>query len=133
LIGARANSRIHDSILAAAERVKGIEGANGLLTVHLAPDQIVAALSIEFEDGLVTSAIEECVLSLETRIRARHPEVAALFVKPQTPRNFDRAFQRRYGEESPRHAFPPPTTEGKPAANPMQELSLPCTCFRCPL
>ena len=95
LIGERASQRINDSIVALAREQAGVEDANGALTVHLAPDQIVAALSLEFEDELRTPAIEKSVVELEQRIRTRHPEIVALFVKPQTRRTFDQAAAKR--------------------------------------
>ena len=48
-----------------ARAQSGIEGVNGALTVHLAPDQIVAALSLEFEDELRTPETEKAVHDLE--------------------------------------------------------------------
>jgi divalent metal cation (Fe/Co/Zn/Cd) transporter len=95
LIGERASQGINDSIVSMARDQAGVEGANGALTVHLAPDQIVAALSLEFEDELRTPDIEKSVLALEQRIRNRHPEIVALFVKPQTRRTFDQAVAER--------------------------------------
>ncbi len=84
LIGEPANSRIRASIVNIAKAQPGIENASGLLTVHLAPNQIVVALNVEFDDRLTTMEIESAVLKLERRIRNAHPEVFALFVKPQT-------------------------------------------------
>jgi divalent metal cation (Fe/Co/Zn/Cd) transporter len=55
-----------------------------MLTVHLAPDEIVLALSLEFADRLTTPEIEQRVAELEHRLRSAHPEIAALFVKPQS-------------------------------------------------
>jgi divalent metal cation (Fe/Co/Zn/Cd) transporter len=72
------------SILEIASRHAGIATANGVLTSQLGPDQVVVALSAEFEDSLTTSQIEDCVRSLEEEIRSAHPEVSLLFVKPQT-------------------------------------------------
>ena len=95
LIGERASKEIDELIVALAREEAGVEDANGALTVHLAPDQIVAALSLEFEDDLRTTQIEQSVLSLERRIRSRHPEIVTLFVKPQTRRTFDQALGRR--------------------------------------
>lgn len=89
LIGERAGEGISASIIAIAESEAGVMGANGALTVHLAPDQIVAALSLEFADHLRTPEIEASVVSLEVRIRAKHPQVVALFVKPQTRHTFE--------------------------------------------
>jgi hypothetical protein len=48
-------------------------------------------LSLEFEDSLTTSAIETKVVALEERIRAAHPDIANLFIKPQTPGRFKEA------------------------------------------
>lgn len=55
-----------------------------MVTVHLAPHQILAALSVEFEDDLRTPQIEALVIAMEASIRERHPEVVVLFIKPQT-------------------------------------------------
>jgi hypothetical protein len=71
--------------------------ANGALTVHLAPEQILVALSLEFADELRTSMIEEKVMELERRIRLQHPAVVVLLVKPQTSERFQEAIAQRYG------------------------------------
>jgi hypothetical protein len=54
-----------------------------VITVHLAPDQIVAALSAEFHDEMLASDIEACIERLEHRLRTKIPEITTLFVKPQ--------------------------------------------------
>jgi cation diffusion facilitator family transporter len=89
LIGERAGGRTDASIIALARTQPGVEGANGAFTLHLAPDQIVVALSLEFADALCTPQIEASVVALEKRIREKHPEVVSLFVKPQTRRTFE--------------------------------------------
>jgi len=83
LIGERASDRIVNSIAELARSEPGVEGASGIFTVHLAPAQIVAALGLEFRDELTTPQIERAVVSLEKRVREKHPEVVALFVKPK--------------------------------------------------
>jgi cation diffusion facilitator family transporter len=98
LIGERASEDINASIIALAQRELGVEGANGAITVHLAPDQIVAALSLEFSDDLRVPEIERCVVSLERHLRERHPQVVSLFVKPQTRRTFEEARRERYDQ-----------------------------------
>jgi divalent metal cation (Fe/Co/Zn/Cd) transporter len=91
LIGEQASRALSSSIIALAEKERGIEGANGVVATHLAPDQVVVALSLEFSDALHTPEIERAVQALERRIREKHPEVVALFVKPQSPRGFREA------------------------------------------
>lgn len=90
LLGEQADEGLMASILDLTREQPSIDDANGLYTVQMAPDQILAALSLEFEDGLTTQDIERTVERLETSIRARHPDVVALFVKPQTRGTFER-------------------------------------------
>ena len=71
------------------------------MTVHLAPDQILVAISLEFADDLRTPQIEDLVITIERKIRAAHPEVVTLFVKPQTSKTFGDANQQRFGESPP--------------------------------
>ena len=85
LIGESALPQVRDSILKIAGVDPAIRKANGVLTVQMGPDQVVAALSAEFEDRLTTPEIEACVNRIEAAIKAAHPEITTLFVKPQTP------------------------------------------------
>lgn len=85
LIGEPAHPSVRATILRIAEADPGIRKANGVLTVQMGPNQIVAALSAEFEDALSTGEIEACVNRVESAIKAVHPAIGILFVKPQTP------------------------------------------------
>ncbi|HEY4143190.1 MAG TPA: cation diffusion facilitator family transporter, partial [Pseudolabrys sp.] len=69
LIGEAASQKVRDSIAEIARGEPNIERADVILTVHLAPDQIVVALSVEFADKLTTTSIEEAVLALEQSIQ----------------------------------------------------------------
>ena len=89
LIGEAANQKTRDSILRLATEMEGIANANGVLSVHVAPEEILVALSIEFEDRLRAPEIEALVIELERRIRAEHPAVIAVFVKPQASGRFE--------------------------------------------
>ncbi|VFU16504.1 cation diffusion facilitator family transporter [Methylocella tundrae] len=102
LIGESADPSIIDAILRLAGEIDGVANANGVLTIHLAPDQILVALSLEFADNLTTPMIEARVLELEQRLHASHPSVVAIFVKPQTPDSFKTTFERRFGQSPPK-------------------------------
>jgi cation diffusion facilitator family transporter len=84
LIGEGARGRTNRSIREIASRCNGVESVNDLVTVHLAPDQVVAAISLEFKDPLTTPEIERAVSTIEQQIRQAHPEVVSVFVKPQS-------------------------------------------------
>jgi cation diffusion facilitator family transporter len=98
LIGEQANRKLSDSILRIAGGEFSVACANGVMTMQLAPDQIVAALSLEFDDELQASEIEQCVIAIERKVRATHPEVVDLFIKPQTGRQFRRSVRQRFGD-----------------------------------
>jgi cation diffusion facilitator family transporter len=97
LIGERADQGIIDSIIRLAEQIHGVAHANGIMTVHLAAQQIVIALSLEFSDELRTPEIEARVTELEQRVRQLYPEVVALFVKLQSAAGFKETIGRRFG------------------------------------
>jgi cation diffusion facilitator family transporter len=97
LIGEAADQLIVESIMRVANDMDGVAHANGIITVHLAPTQILVALSLEFADELKTPDIELKIAELERRVRHLHPTVIALFVKPQSSGGFKEAIGRRYG------------------------------------
>ena len=84
LIGETAQPAVSEAILAIANGDDGVRCANGVLTVQMGPNQVVAALSAEFEDALTTPQIEACVNRIEKQAKMAHPEIVSLFVKPQT-------------------------------------------------
>ncbi len=83
LIGERADPALSEAITALGGQVDGVGRINAVATVQLAPDQVVVNLSVEFDDALTTPRIEAAVVDLEGRIRSAHPQVTAVFVKPQ--------------------------------------------------
>lgn len=97
LIGEAASPELQRAILGIADRDIAVDHANGVLTVHLAPREVVANLSVEFVDALRASEIEVAVERIEAEIKRHHPEVTSLFVKPQragTYRVADRKMDR---------------------------------------
>jgi divalent metal cation (Fe/Co/Zn/Cd) transporter len=88
LLGEPAAARVTNSIMEIARQQDGVERINGLMTVHLAPDEIVLALSLEFADPLNTPGIEQRIATLERRLRSAHPELITIFIKPQAREQF---------------------------------------------
>jgi len=84
LIGEGARGRTMRSIRQIAAEQPGVERVNDLVTIHLAPQQVVAALSLEFKDELTTPQIESAVRAIERRICSQNPEVFTVFIKPQS-------------------------------------------------
>jgi cation diffusion facilitator family transporter len=114
LIGESAVPELNASICELARAQSGIEHANSLLTVQLAPRQVVAALSLAFADSSTTREIEETVARLEARIRKAHPEIVMVLVKPQSAESY-RAAKRLETEAAGSSAARPADNAGLPA------------------
>lgn len=99
LIGEPARSELVSSICAMARAMPGIDRSNGLFTVHIGPREVVAALSVDFDDTLSAGEVERIVAELEDRVRKAHPEVVSLLVKPQKWEHADFT-QLRQGEDN---------------------------------
>ena len=84
LMGEAAAPEMQARVLDIAQADPAVQKANGVITVHLGPTQIVVALSLEFEDHLGANEIEACVERIESRLKAEMPEISGFFVKPQT-------------------------------------------------
>ncbi|MEK1890631.1 MAG: cation diffusion facilitator family transporter [Phyllobacterium sp.] len=84
LMGEAALPEVEQQILDLANKDPDIQKANGVLTVHMGPKQIVAGLSVEFEDHVQAPQIEACVERLEAALKTANPDIVTLFVKPQT-------------------------------------------------
>jgi cation diffusion facilitator family transporter len=108
LIGEQAYPSILKSILSIANAQPNCLSANGLFTVQLGPDQVIAMLSLEFSDAMLAPQIEEAVIGLEEKVREENPEIVAMFVKPQTAKTFQDQRERSLGQAPPEQAPPVP-------------------------
>jgi len=91
LIGERARPALSRAITEIARSEPGVCAVNQVLTIHLAPEQVVATLSLDFDDDLDTGRIERAVANIERRAREAHPDVVNVFIRPQSTAAFQTA------------------------------------------
>lgn len=84
LMGEPADPKLHQNVLSIAKQDTSVLFANGVLTEQMGAHQVIALLSLEFKDNLTSNDIERCVNRIEFEIKQTHPEIVALFIKPQT-------------------------------------------------
>ena len=84
LMGETADPKLRHNVLKIAQEDAAVYSANGVLTEQMGAHQVIASLSLEFKDSLTSDDIEACVNRIEAKIKSIHPEIVALFVKPQT-------------------------------------------------
>ncbi len=99
LIGEAAHPHVRESLLRIAGADPDVRTANGVVTVQLGPNHVIAALSAEFHDHLSTTQIEDCVNRVEAAVKQAHPEVTVLFVKPQTADTWRRRIAQLAAEQ----------------------------------
>jgi cation diffusion facilitator family transporter len=84
LIGERASTALQQAIQSIAEDAPGVCRVNEIITVHLGPRQVVAMLSLDFDDTLPLSDVETATEAIEEQVKARFEEVFRLFVRAQS-------------------------------------------------
>jgi Co/Zn/Cd efflux system component len=83
LIGEAADPELVEGIRALAARQEGVVGVGLVLTVHSAPDQITAMVSVDFDNAINAGRVEQIVAQIEAEAAERWPAVRRLFVRPE--------------------------------------------------
>ncbi len=84
LTGEGVQPEVRASLRRLAEAEPGVVRVNELLTMHFGPNDVLVALSLDFEDAQPASSVESTVSRLERRIKAAHPEVTRVFIEAQS-------------------------------------------------
>jgi cation diffusion facilitator family transporter len=94
LVGEAASPEVRQglrSLLEAQTESGGpIKYINEIRTMHLGPEDILVAASVDFRDGLTANDVETTTTLLEDQVRSRFPEVRRLFVEVQSRKEYQR-------------------------------------------
>jgi cation diffusion facilitator family transporter len=89
LLGEAANTKVLAKIKQAIESHPNCERVVELLTMHLAPKQILINASLQLRPDLRTGDIENSVREIEDRIKSAEPKVEMMFLEVARPENAD--------------------------------------------
>lgn len=81
LLGEAASAKTVDAIRQVIESHPNVERVVELLTMHLAPKQILINSHLKMRQGLVTSDIERTILEVEDLIKQAEPKVEMIFLE----------------------------------------------------
>jgi len=81
LLGEAANPKTIEAIKQAIESHPNVERVVELLTMHLAPKQILINAHVKIRQGLLTEDVERTVLEVEDRIKKAEPKVEMIFLE----------------------------------------------------
>jgi cation diffusion facilitator family transporter len=85
LIGESATREERAKIRAAALSVREARTVDRLLTMQLAPDEILVTMDIEFDDGIEGDLMESAIVEMEGRIAESVPQATRIFIEPVNP------------------------------------------------
>jgi cation diffusion facilitator family transporter len=81
LIGESAAPEMVEGIRAIITRMPEITATHAVLTQHLAPQEILANISVDFRDDLNAGAVERTVGSLRQQIQQAYPDITRVFIE----------------------------------------------------
>jgi cation diffusion facilitator family transporter len=84
LIGEAADPELVAGLRTLVEKRRGVSGVGEILTMHSSPDQVLAMLSVDFDDGISARDVERLVCEIESEAEARFPIVRRLYIRPQS-------------------------------------------------
>jgi cation diffusion facilitator family transporter len=81
LIGEAASPELVAALRSAASR-DGVTGIGEIVTIHNAPNQIVVAMNVDFDNRMSAGDVERIIDEIERDVRAGHPDVTRIYVRP---------------------------------------------------
>lgn len=89
LIGEAADPEMVAALHDMVQSKKGITAVGQVLTIHSAPDQVTAMLSVDFDDNITARDVEALVWGIEVEAAKRFPLVKRLYLRPRSPVDVD--------------------------------------------
>jgi cation diffusion facilitator family transporter len=101
LMGEAADPATRAGLRRIAASNPGVVAVNEVLTMHFGPVDVLAVLSLDFENALTADDVETAVSGIERQIKREYPVVRRIFVEAQSREGHRRAQE----EVVPREAY----------------------------
>ena len=89
LIGEAADPEIEHGIRQIVAEQKPVRNLNELRTMHMGPDDVLMALSIDFFDHYKVGTVEQTIYKLENEIKAAYPQMKRLYIEVQAQKHHE--------------------------------------------
>jgi cation diffusion facilitator family transporter len=83
LTGESASPRLLEQVRKELTSDPNVVAVEEILSMHLGPNEVLLAVTLDFRDDLPSGAIEEAAAALSVGIERRHPQVTRLFMRPK--------------------------------------------------
>lgn len=84
LIGEAASPEVEDEIRQIVAATPSIRALNEIRTLHRGPQDVLLAISVDFDDDLTSGDVERGVQVLDREIRGRFPAIRRIFIEVQS-------------------------------------------------
>ncbi|MGI9372346.1 MAG: cation diffusion facilitator family transporter [Hyphomicrobiales bacterium] len=84
LIGEGASPEVEEGIREIVAQEETIRNLNELRTMHMGPEDVLMALSIDFYDHYKAGTVESTIYRIEKTIKGRFPEIKRLYIEVQS-------------------------------------------------
>jgi cation diffusion facilitator family transporter len=84
LTGEAASHETRIGINRIARAEPGVVGLNQARTMHFGPNEVLVALSLDFQDELPAGEVERIVTRIERKLKAAYPEIGPVFIEAQS-------------------------------------------------
>ncbi|MEP3277014.1 MAG: cation diffusion facilitator family transporter [Stappiaceae bacterium] len=101
LVGESASPEMVKSIRRIVEATPTVHAMNELRTLHRGPEDVLLALSVDFEDNLTVGNVENAVYQLEVAIKNKYPIVKRLFIEVQSTEHHREMFNAEHDTAPP--------------------------------
>ncbi len=98
LIGEAANPEIVAAIERIVEANPTVRQLNEIRTLHRGPDDVLLALSVDFENNLTVGKVEETIFFMELAIRDAFPMIRRVFIEVQARRHHEEILRAEQAE-----------------------------------
>jgi cation diffusion facilitator family transporter len=83
LTGESASPRLLEQVRRELTSDPNVVAVEEILSMHLGPNEVLLAVTLDFRDDLPSGAIERAAAALSAEVERRHPQVTRLFMRPK--------------------------------------------------
>lgn len=84
IIGEAADDRVIEGVFEIADGSPVVESVNELRTMHMGPQDVLLALSIDIDNKISGGEVEKAIYQMEKAIKSRFPEIKRVFIEVQS-------------------------------------------------
>ncbi|MGI4870395.1 MAG: cation diffusion facilitator family transporter [Janthinobacterium lividum] len=84
LVGEGVSTDIAQAVQELARQTPGVSTVRPPLTMYLAPDDVMLALDVEFDNHLTATQVEAAVVAVQDNVRAAYPEFKRIFIEAKS-------------------------------------------------